>query len=106
MADELPHLSLPLELAGARYATVDQDSSSEVAVCVEAICSFPKGYRAERPDFGIDDPAFQTLPLETAGLEADVRAWEPRAQLVLEEELSAQDPGGVRLTIHVTTAGG
>ena len=34
MADELPHLSLPLELAGARYATVDQDSSSEVAVCV------------------------------------------------------------------------
>lgn len=106
MADELPHLALPLELAGNRYATVDQDSSSEVACCVMAITSFPKGYRAERPDFGIEDPAFLTYPLETAELEADVRAWEPRAQLALEEEASRTDPGAVRLTIHVTTAGG
>jgi phage baseplate assembly protein W len=106
MSDEIPHLALPLELAGPRYATVDQDTSSEVACCVEAICLFPKGYRAERPDFGIADPTFATLPLETAEVEADVRAWEPRAQLVLEQEDSVRDPGAVRLTIHVTTAGG
>jgi len=106
VADTLPHLALPLELAGPRYATVDQDSSSEVACCVEAIVAFPKGYRAERPDFGIDDPTFGGLPLATGDLEADVRAWEPRAELSLEEEVSLTDPGAVRLTIHVTTLGG
>lgn len=106
MADTIPHLALPLELSGTRFASVEQDTSSEVACCVSAIVAFPKGFRAERPDFGVDDPVFDTLPLDTGNIEGDIRNWEPRADLILEEEDSLTDPGGVRLTIHVTTFGG
>lgn len=106
MAEDIPHLTLPIAFAGPRYSTVDQDSSSEVACCVQAIVSFAKGFRAERPDFGIDDPVFDLVPLEVGELESDIRNWEPRADLLLEEEDDVRQPGNVRLTIHVSTMGG
>ena len=81
--DDLPHLALPLRVVGSAYAPVQQDTGDEVACTVAAICAFPRGYRAEQPEFGITDPTFSLGSPATAELEAQVAAFEPRAALTV-----------------------
>lgn len=82
MASEIiPHLALPIQMAGKGLAVRDQDSDAEVADCVKVIMSFSRGDRAEDLDFGIDDPTFQTQPIDTADIETAIADYEPRADV-------------------------
>lgn len=97
---------MPLRYTVRGYSAVEQDTDDEVAVCVEVICLHQIGSRVEKPDFGIPDPTFSLVPIDTSELEAQVQAYEPRAVLALDQEEDALDPGKVTLTINVTTAEG
>lgn len=79
----IPHFSLPFRIAGGAAAVVDQDSSDEIADCVAAVCLTIKGARIEEPSYGISDPTFMRGDQAAAGLLADIRPWEPRADLHL-----------------------
>src|SRR4051812_3989858 len=88
--DDIPHIALPIRFAGSRFATVQQDTTAEVAACVAAIVSFPLGYREDQPEFGITDPAFSTRPIDTSEIEDAIANYEPRADVTVSE--SAYDP--------------
>lgn len=81
----IPHFALPLRLAGGTFATVEQDTVDDVAACVEAIVRYPRGHRTDVPEFGIDDPVFALDGADPEDLLDDVREWEPRADLLVED---------------------
>jgi phage baseplate assembly protein W len=100
--DDIPHIALPITLAGSRFATVQQDTTAEVAACVAAIVSFPLGYREDQPEFGISDPAFSTRPIDTAEVEDAIAEYEPRADVtVTESDYNPRDPLAAEVEIVV-----
>jgi phage baseplate assembly protein W len=100
--DDIPHIALPIEFIGGTFATVQQDTTDEVAACVAAIVSFPIGYREDQPEFGITDPSFQTRPLDTTELEEVIETYEPRAELTVSESAyDRSDPLGAEIEIEV-----
>lgn len=100
MAEEIPHLSLPLRLAGSSYAQVGQDTDREAADCVFVIMSFPRGTRAEEPNFGIDDPTFQTQPIDVDDIANAIAEYEPR----VDAEIDTVDlpDGSTTVRVQVT----
>jgi len=82
--DSVPHLSLPLRLSGDRFAQVGQDTDREAADCVFVIMCFPRGVRAEEPDFGIDDPTFETQPIDVDDIAQAISDYEPRVDAEIE----------------------
>jgi phage baseplate assembly protein W len=103
--DDIPHLALPLRLVGSSFTTVQQDTLDELTTTVAVICAFPLGSRAERPEFGIADPALADEPLNTYRIAATVAAYEPRADVtVTERPHLAADPLAGRLRIEVAMA--
>lgn len=103
--DSVPHITLPIEVRASAYRTVDQDTTAEVANCVAAIVAYPIGYREEAPDFGIADPTFGSLPLDTSAIERACEAYEPRAVLRIIEAQSL-DPfaANVQIEVNVSTS--
>jgi phage baseplate assembly protein W len=100
--DDIPHIALPIQFLGGRYATVQQDTTAEVAGCVAAIVSFPIGYREDQPEFGISDPAFSLRPIDTSEVEAAIANYEPRADVtVTEGAYDPSDPLAVEVEIVV-----
>jgi len=84
MEDQVPHLSLPFRLSGTGYATVEQDTDREAADCVFVIMSFERGVRAEEPDFGIEDPTFETQPIDVDDIAEAISNYEPRVNADIE----------------------
>jgi phage baseplate assembly protein W len=78
--DDIPHMALPIRLNNGQYATRQQDTDAEAADCVKVILSFGRGERIEEPDFGIEDPTFQTQPISTTDIEWAIQEYEPRVQ--------------------------
>lgn len=85
--ETVPKLRVPLQLAGRRLATVDQDSPDNVAACVYAILSFERGSRIEDPDFGVQDPTFSQMPVDVDEWLEQIAAYEPRAEVRTEQEV-------------------
>jgi phage baseplate assembly protein W len=85
----IPKLRVPLEVSGTGFRTVEQDSDEEIAACVYALLATPRGSRLEEPDYGIEDPSFEQLPLEAAETEwlDQISAWEPRAAVKTSQEI-------------------
>ena len=105
--DDVPHIGIPIQVLGGRFATVQQDTNDEVAACVSVIVSFPVGSREEAPEFGVPDPAFQTRPLDIAAVEEAVEEYEPRAAIeVSETPYDPHDPlsSGIRIEVSVPTS--
>lgn len=98
--DSEPHLALPLRLVGDHYATRDQDSDAEVADAVQIIVSFERGERVEDPDFGIDDPTFETQPIDTQQIEMAIQEYEPRA--IADVSTKDLPDGSTTVSIRVT----
>jgi hypothetical protein len=89
---ELPHFQAPFTFgAHGRVRVVEQDTPEEVAACCFNIASCPLGFRSDQPQFGVQDLAFSTAPVDTAGLAAEVSQSEPRAQLTVTESGGALD---------------
>jgi phage baseplate assembly protein W len=82
----VPHFVLPLRFERGAAVTVEQDTSDDIASCVVAVLLCPLGMRAELPEFGALDPTFSMGEVDTDQLATAVRRWEPRADVVFEQE--------------------
>jgi hypothetical protein len=99
--DDVPHLSLPLRIAGDRYDTLD-----EARACVAAIVAFPLGYRIEAPEFGVPELELDDRPLDVDELEAIVSELEPRVAVDVQElPYDPNDPLAARVRIEVALPG-
>lgn len=105
MAD-VPHFRVPFGWSedGTHVAEVEQDSIADVAGCVEVILRTPRGSREELPEFGTPSPVF-TAPFKIDGARRAVAEWEPRAQVTIEEGVSALELGLRRVGVNVDTGG-
>jgi phage baseplate assembly protein W len=82
MAD-VPHFALPFRIDNGRAVVNDQDTSDDVVTCVVAVMLCPTGYRAELPEFGIDDPTFREGGPDQEAIATAIQRWEPRADTLL-----------------------
>jgi phage baseplate assembly protein W len=98
--DPLPHLALPIRVANGLYGTVEQDTLAELGVTVTTILRFERGTRPEQANFGITDPTFQQMPVDTAELETQVATFEPRARLTVT---TTDQPNG-QTTVQVAVS--
>lgn len=93
---EVPHFAVPFRFEqdgmGHSHAAVnEQDSVEDVTDCVIAIVSCPLGYRLELPNFGIRDQTFSQGGIDTNDLQIAIAQWEPRADILIEEDESNLD---------------
>lgn len=103
MAD-IPHLAMPLRVQGTQWVVVEQDTEEEVAQCVANICAFERGYRIEDPDFGIVDPTFTIMPIDTTDIAAAVEEYEERAEVDIYQDISEDGRASIRLEVRVPTS--
>lgn len=102
----VPHFALPFSIAAnpdGTYSarTVDQESQEEVHNCVEAVIRYEKGYRPEKPEFGITDHTFSMGELQTLDIVDDVRDQEPRAQISIRSQIDTIDQFISYMTVSV-----
>lgn len=88
MAPLIPKLRVPLRIENGRLGICEQDSQENVAACVYAILAYERGSRIEDPNFGVEDPTFDQLPLDTAEWIEQVGAYEPRAEVRTSQEFT------------------
>ena len=101
--ERIPHLALPLRVELGAFVAVEQDTLDELVTTVSCICSFPIGYRAEAPDFGIPELEHLGRPLPVDEVERQIETWEPRADVeVAERPYDPADPTASRLEVAVT----
>jgi phage baseplate assembly protein W len=100
MAD-IPHFALPFRFSGvgAHAVVVDQDTIEDITNCVQAVLLTRRGERLELPDFGIDDPTFQALPIRQQDLIDAILRAEPRAYVIMSQAPDRFDA----LVTHVAT---
>jgi hypothetical protein len=84
----VPKLRVPLRVENGRLGICEQDSQENVAACVYAVLSYERGSRIEDPDFGIDNPSFAQLPLDTDEWFEQIGRFEPRASVTTFQEVS------------------
>lgn len=81
-----PHFDLPFRFgANGHIAVVQQGSLDDVRNGVQAVLRTQLGTRMFVPQFGIDDPTFQTIPIDLVALQDQILASEPRASIILTE---------------------
>lgn len=81
---------------------VEQDTTDEVAQCVEVLMLTVEGERIELPEYGVPDLAFSTgIPMTE--LETRIEEWEPRAEFLLEEDHDELDELVRRVQIKVSS---
>lgn len=83
----IPKLRVPLRLENGRLGICEQDSQENVAACVYAIVATERGSRLEDPDFGVEDPTFDTMPIDVDEWLEQIAAYEPRAEVQTEQEV-------------------
>jgi phage baseplate assembly protein W len=98
---DIPHLSIPLRITNSRWEVVEQDTEEEVAQCVRNVCAFERGYRIEDPDFGINDPSFQIMPIDTNDIAQALDEYEERAAVEIFQEITPDGQVTVRLEVRV-----
>lgn len=103
MAD-IPHLAVPLQVINGQFVTVEQDTDDEVAQCVRNICAFERGFRIEDPDFGIADPTFTTMPIDTDDIAIALEDYEDRAMVTIFQEIAPDGSVNIRLEVNVQTS--
>jgi len=97
---DVPQLDWPLRVTGVDYAEIEQDSTADAGAAVSVLCCFERGTRAESPDFGITDPTFQQVPVDTREIVQQAAVFVPQAQVTAEQ---ADRPGG-QVTVSVSVA--
>jgi hypothetical protein len=94
-----PHLGLPFRLDGIAFAVTEQDTSAEVADCVELALRTVQGDRRTLSSFGRPDNLefISNRDLAQAEIEQTIEDAEPRAQGVVDRDDSQADEGVLRL---------
>jgi phage baseplate assembly protein W len=100
----IPHLSVPFQVLNGQWVTVEQDTDEEVAQCVRNICAFERGFRIEDPDFGINDPTFTVMPIDTEDISQALATYEDRALVDIFQEFHPDGSVRVRMEVHIPTS--
>lgn len=86
------HFATPFRFGPDGKAAVnEQDSSEDVAACVDTILRYRTGQRDTAPSFGIDDPVFEQAPVNGGAIIASIEEQEPRARAALYDVEDAFD---------------
>jgi phage baseplate assembly protein W len=102
MAD-IPHFDLPFRFANGAAVAVEQDTTDDVVACVYAILVCPVGYRAELPEFGVEDPTFSEGAPDADAIADAIAQWEPRADTLIASSRDAVDELISYVSIHLAT---
>ena len=86
----IPKLRVPLTMGASGFRVVEQDSTDEVTACVYALVATPLGRRIELPEYGVEDPTFEQLPLNLDEVSAQAAEFEPRADLQNRQDVEEQ----------------
>jgi phage baseplate assembly protein W len=105
---KVPHLALPLRLDGSSFAEVEQDTTDDIAACVEAIVLTRPGDRDEIPDFGTTDAAFGQVDAEGRPVDAEllvdqIEEWEPRVRVLVDQAPERFDETARRVSVGAVT---
>jgi phage baseplate assembly protein W len=101
-----PQFDAPFRLDhDGQVATVEQGSPADVAACVYNIAVCPQGAKLGDPAFGVPSLLFNTIPLNTSGLLAALRKFEPRATLEITDVANAVNAAIQNLTVNVQVVG-
>jgi hypothetical protein len=85
-ADTPVHWAAPFALDGnGNVLVVPEGSPAEVSSAVFNIASCRIGFRVDAPNFGVDDLAFGTVPLDAQLLASQLQEQEPRATIAWRE---------------------
>lgn len=98
--DNIFHLAIPFRVVNGAYSTRQQDSNAEATDCVRNIMVFAKGDRIEDPEFGIEDPTFQTQPIDIDDIASVIAEYEPRVNAEIET-VDLTD-GSTTVNVYVT----
>jgi len=88
---DIPHFGLPFRIEYGRAVVNEQDTTDDVLACVLAILLCPTGYRAELPEFGIDDQTFHENGPDEESIALSIARWEPRADTLITGERDRVD---------------
>lgn len=75
----MEHLSFPVRFAPGGFKRERQNSSDEVLSAVYALLVTEYGSLEDLDEFGIVDPTFSNVPLDTSQIGAAIAEWEQRA---------------------------
>lgn len=87
MAIATPHWQAHFNFnAKGESSVVEQGSSEDLLARAYNVLACPKGFREDKPEFGIPEVLFKTVPLNTAGVQEAVAQWAEVDLSVLESE--------------------
>ena len=101
--DSIAHIDWPIRVSANAYASCQQDTSQEIAANIAVLFSFQRATRIEQPDFGITDPTFAQMPVDTTDLERQAARYEPRADLDVSLTTEGDGAQQVRVAVRVAT---
>lgn len=82
---DIPHFTTPFRIIGKAAATIEQDSDEDLLLNVATLLRTEVESRDELPEYGVEDPAFQS---DRYGEYTDlIREWEPRVAAESEAEI-------------------
>jgi hypothetical protein len=96
-----PHFDLPFRLSGNSFASVSQDTFEDISNCVECIVRTPFGFRDDSPHFGFPQTEFDLTPLNTGNIMSVISVQEPRASLIVGQDISRVDQLITNITVEV-----
>lgn len=103
---DLPNLDWPVRLVTlpdgtVDFATVEQDTDPERRAAAAVAACTPKGHREDDPEYGVTQLVFQSGPIDTDQLAADLRASDDRLDLTASETFDLADAMTRTVTVDV-----
>ena len=92
-----PHPTAPFTIGRDGTAVADQGSERNITTNIYNIAVCPQGFRDELPGFGLPDVTFHMMPLDLDALQHAIQAWEPAANLNIEEHRTAVGEAELRI---------
>lgn len=103
MSADIPHFALPFRIDRGAAVVNEQDTTDDVLSCVLAILLCPTGYRAELPEFGIEDQTFGEGGPDQESIALSIARWEPRADTLMSTQRDAVDELAYYVSIRLGT---
>lgn len=86
MAD-IEQFAVPLRiLPNGRFATIEQDSVTDLAMRVNVLCHTPPRWLDGRPDFGLADQRFRKGGADLDYIAQQIGTWVPDADAVIDHD--------------------
>ena len=102
---DVPHFKFPFTLGpGGAFNVIEQDGEDDIGQCVQVLLSTELGSRVELPEYGIEDPTFNTN-IDTPGIITAIQDWEPRAEVTMDEQFDSADAYVRHVQTNISSAG-